>query len=155
MTRDETVDLLTFARVYDARVTLGKSEVAAWSLAIGRLPFDIARDAVTAHYTAPVELGHEVPRIAPGHVMSYYQAHNRVYDKPVPELTGPQADPAHVAECRKQIDALISEAADRWTLEDDDDEKEYGPKWRPGMDKRELAAAQAEASRRRREGGAS
>ena len=152
MTRDEIVDLLTLARVYDARVTLGKAEVAAWALAISRLRFDIARDAVTAHYTAPVEPGREIPRIVPGHVTAYYQAHNRPYDKPVPELAAPPADPAYVAECRKQIDAVISEAADRWTLEDDDDESVYGPKWRPGADKQELARQQAEAYRRQRTG---
>ena len=152
MTAEEIIDLLTLARVYDARITTGKAETAAWYLAINRIPFDIARDAVTAHYAATAEPGTEIPRIVPGHVTAYYQAHNRPYDKPVPELTAPPADPAYVAECRKQIDAVIAEAADRWPLEDDDDEKKYGPKWRPGMDKQELARQQAAAYRRQRTG---
>ena len=153
MTREEIIDLLAFARVYDARVTVGKAEAAAWFLAIGRLPLDIAQAAVTAHYSAPAEPGREVPKIAPGHVWARYQAANWAHDKPVPALpAAPEASPEHVAECREQMGRLIEEASARWKLEDEADD-EYGPRWRPGMDKRELAAAQAEAARRLRTGG--
>jgi hypothetical protein len=154
MTREDIIDLLAFARVYDGRVTVGKAEAAAWFLAVGRLPLDVAQAAVAAHYTAPVELGGEVPRIAPGHVMAYYQAHNRPYDKPIPELAAaPKASPGHVARVREQMATVIAKAADRWALDDDASEDEHGPKWRPGADKRELARKQAEAARRLRTGG--
>jgi len=152
MTKEEIIDLLTLARVYDARVTVGKAEAAAWFLAVNRVPHVIAERAVTEHYTAPVEPGGEYPRIAPGHVMAYYQARNRAYDKPVPAITAPPACPEHVAKCRAHIDALVTEAAGRFAPDPPDP---YAvPRWRPSMDKQELALRQAGASRRLRERGA-
>ena len=49
MNTDEVIDLLTLAASYDRR-KVGESDVAAWGLAIGDLPFADARDAVIAHY---------------------------------------------------------------------------------------------------------
>ena len=148
MTREEIIDLLTLARVYDARVTVGKAEAAAWFLAVNRVPHVIAERAVTEHYTAPIEPGAEYPRIAPGHVMAYYQAHNRAYDKPVPAIEAPKASPEFVAQRRKEIAGVIDGAAAKFALEGDDPLEV--PHWRPGMDKQALALAQVEASRRRR-----
>lgn len=147
MTREEIIDLLTMARVYDGRVTLGKAETAAWYLAIGRMPLSIAQQAVVAHYTAAVEPGHEYPKIAPGHVVAYYQAHNRPDDKPLPELETPKASPEFAAEMAERTRKLIADAAAKLKPPPDPDGT---PRWRPGVDKRELAREQVEASRRRR-----
>lgn len=148
MTREEIIDLLTFARVYDARVTIGKAETAAWFLAIGRIPLDVAAAAVTAHYTAPIEPGAAYPRIAPGHVMAVYRAGNRPDSAPVPALTAAKASPEYAARCRQQVQRTIEEASARWELQQDPDQGI--PRWRPGMDKQALALAQAEAARRLR-----
>jgi hypothetical protein len=152
MTREEVIDLLTLARVYDARVTLGKAEAAAWFLAVNRIPVAIGHQAVVEHYTAPVEPGRDYPRITPGHVMAYYQAHNRPYDSPVPAITTSPASPEFVAARRDEVASLLEKAAARYAL--DDSEPDQVPRWRPGMDKQELARKQAEASRLRRERGA-
>ena len=148
MSREEVIRLLTLARVYDARVTVGKAEAAAWFLAVNRVPHIIAERAVTEHYTAPIEPGGEYPRIAPGHVMAYYQAHNRAYDKPVPAIAAPTASPEFVAQRRSEIANAINRAAAKFALDGTD--PLVVPRWRPGTDKRELALAQVEASRRRR-----
>jgi hypothetical protein len=49
MNTDEVIDLLTLAASYDRR-KVGESDVAAWGLAIGDLPFADTREAVIAHY---------------------------------------------------------------------------------------------------------
>jgi len=49
MNASEVIDLLTLMASYDRR-TVGKSDVAAWGLAVGDLPFADSRDAVVAHY---------------------------------------------------------------------------------------------------------
>lgn len=149
MTREEIIDLLTLARVYDARVTLGKAEAAAWYLALNRVPTSAGHAAVVAHYTAPVQPGQEYPRIAPGHVTAYWQAANRPDDKPVPALPAAKASPEHVAACKAQIQAAVDEAAARFAL-DQHEPADGIPRFRPGMDKRKLALAQVEASRRAR-----
>ena len=153
MTKDEIIDLLTLARVYDARVTVGKAEVAAWYLAVNRIPLTIAEHAVTAHYTAAVEPGHEYPRIAPGHVYAYWQSHLR-YQPQATAIEAAKASPEFVARRREEIAAVIDRAAAKFALDGTDPLKV--PRWRAGMDKQELALAQVEASRRRRAlGGAS
>lgn len=150
MTDDEIVDLLTLARIYDGRVTLGEAEAEAWVRALGRVPVAIAEEAVVAHYSAPIEPGGEYPRIAPGHVVAYYRA-GATAGIPVAALPAPadvKASPEFVAQCRAQIQAVIDRAAARWALQQDPD---HGiPQWRPGMDKQALALAQAEAARRLR-----
>lgn len=151
MTKEEIIDLLTLARVYDARVTVGKSETAAWFLAVNRIPAAIGHQAVVEHYTTPVEPGGVIQRIAPAHVMAYYQAHNRPDSKPLPVIAAPKASPEFVAARRAEIAGLIEQAAAKYELDADPDEV---PRWRPGMDKQELALRQAEASRRLRSGGA-
>jgi hypothetical protein len=148
MTKEEIIDLLTLARVYDARVTVGKAETAAWFLAVNRIPVAIGHQAVVEHYTAAIEPGHEYPRIAPGHVMAYYQTRNRPDDKPLPALTTPPASPEFVAARRGEVAELLEKAAARYELNSADPDRV--PRWRPGMDKRELALRQAEASRRQR-----
>ena len=150
MTKEEIIDLLTLARVYDARVTVGKAETAAWFLAVNRIPAAIGHQAVIEHYNAPIEPGHEYPRLAPGHVMAYYLAHNRPDSKPLPAISGPKASPEFVAARRGEIAGLIERAAASYELDAD---PEQVPRWRPGMDKQELALRQAEASRRVRAGG--
>lgn len=150
MTREEIIDLLTFARVYDARVTVGKAEVAAWFLAVNRVPLAIAEHAVTAHYTAAVEPGREYPRIAPGHVYAHWQSQLR-YQPQAVAIEAPKASPAHAAKCRAQIDAAVEAASAKFAL--NDAEPLNVPRWRPGMDKQELALRQVEATRRRRDAG--
>lgn len=49
MTPDQTVDLLTACAAFDRR-TVGKSDVVAWHAITGDLPFDLAQEAVFAHY---------------------------------------------------------------------------------------------------------
>ena len=49
MNANEVIDLLTLMASYDRR-TVGKSDVAAWGLAVGDLPFADSRDAVITHY---------------------------------------------------------------------------------------------------------
>lgn len=49
MTPDQTVDLLTACAAFDRR-TVGKSDVVAWHAIVGDLPFDLAQEAVFAHY---------------------------------------------------------------------------------------------------------
>src|SRR4249919_17397 len=152
MTKEDIIDLLTLARVYDARVTVGKAETAAWFLAVNRIPAAIGHQAVVEHYTAPVEPGGAVQRIAPAHVMAHYQAHNRPCDQPLPMIPGPKASAEHIAHCRAEINNLVQAAAAKFTPEAG--EPREVPRWRPGMDKRELATRQAEASRLHRAGGA-
>jgi hypothetical protein len=151
MTKEEIIDLLTLARVYDARVTVGKAETAAWFLAVNRIPAAIGHQAVVEHYTAAVEPGREYPRLTPGHVMAYYQSRNRPEDKPFPEITAPKASPEFVAARKAEIAGLIEQAAAKYEL-DHADPGEV-PRWRAGMDKQELALRQAEASRHLRAGG--
>ena len=151
MTKEDIIDLLTLARVYDARVTVGKAETAAWFLAVNRVPVELGHAAVVEHYTAPVEPGREVQRLAPAHVMAYWQAHNRSYDKPLPAITTPPADPEFVAQRRAEVADLLEKAAAKYAL--DRSEPDEVPSWRPGMDKQKLALAQAEASRRIRDRG--
>jgi hypothetical protein len=50
MTIDETVDLLTTCAAYDRR-TIGKTDAVAWHAVVGDLPFDMAQQAVFAHYS--------------------------------------------------------------------------------------------------------
>lgn len=148
MTREEIIDLLTLARVYDGRVTIGKAETAAWFLALSRIPATVAAEAVVTHYSAPVAPGGDYPRVAPGHVMAHYRDTRRPDSKPIPALPGVKANPEFVARCREQIQDVIDQAAARWELQQDPD---HGiPRWRPGMDKQALALAQAEAARRLR-----
>src|SRR6516162_6811113 len=107
MTKEEIIDLLTLARVYDARVTVGKAETAAWFLAVNQIPASIGHQAVVAHYTAAVDPGREVPRITPGHVVACWRERNRRdvgYEAPA--IAASKATPEHVATCRKRIDAL-------------------------------------------------
>ncbi len=148
MTKEEIIDLLTLARVYDGRVTVGKAETAAWFLAVNRIPVAIGHQAVVEHYTAAIEPGHEYPRIAPGHVMAYWQAHNRPDGRPLPAVEGPKASPEFVAARRGEIADLVERAAARYALGSADPDRV--PRWRPGMDKQELALRQAEGSRRKR-----
>lgn len=148
MTKEDIIDLLTLARVYDARITVGKAETAAWFLAVNRIPVAIGHQAVVEHYTAPIEPGHEYPRIAPGHVMAYYQAHNRPDDKPLPLPVSAKASPEFVAARKAEITAITERIAARYELDGTDPDRV--PRWRPGMDKQELALLQAEASRRQR-----
>jgi len=148
MTREEIIDLLTLARVYDARVTVGQAETAAWFLAVNHIPAEHGHRAVVAHYTAPVELGRDVARITPNHVVAYHRSQ-------IPQATpycgapalepGAPPSPDHVAACRAKINVAIERASASFALDDDRDEV---PRWRPGMDKQKLALAQAEASRR-------
>lgn len=49
MTDDEVVDLLTLIASFDRR-TVGDTDVDAWSLTVGDLPFDDAKVAVVKHY---------------------------------------------------------------------------------------------------------
>ena len=148
MTKEQIIRLLTLARVYDARVTVGKAETAAWFLAVNRIPVELGHAAVVEHYTAPVEPGGVVQRLAPAHVMAYYQAHNRPDDKPLPALTTPPASPEFVAARRGEVAELLEKTAARYALDHSDPDRV--PRWRPGMDKQELALRQAEASRRQR-----
>jgi hypothetical protein len=148
MTKEEIIDLLTLARVYDGRVTVGKAETAAWFLAVNRVPVAIGHQAVVEHYTAAIEPGHEYPRIAPGHVMAYWQAHNRPDSKPLPPAIGPKASPEFVAARKAEIADITERVAARYELDGTDPDQV--PRWRPGMDKQELALRQAEASRRQR-----
>jgi hypothetical protein len=148
MTKEEIIDLLTLARVYDARVTVGKAETAAWFLAVNRVPVAIGHQAVVEHYTAAIEPGHEYPRIAPGHVMAYYQTRNRPDDKPLPPAISPKASPEFVAARKAEVAAITERLAARYELDHADPDRV--PRWRPGMDKQELALRQAEASRRQR-----
>lgn len=150
MTREEIIDLLTLARVYDSRITVGKAECAAWFLAVNRVPVAIGHQAVVEHYTAPVEPGGIVQRLAPAHVMAYWRSQNRTDADPVPAIEGPKASDEFVAARRAEINAVVEKAAAKFALTAVPDEV---PVWRPGMDKRELATKQAEASRRRRAGG--
>ncbi len=148
MTREDIIDLLTFARVYDGRVTIGKAETAAWFLAVSRVPFGIAQQAIVEHYSAPVEPGAEYPRISPGHVMAYFRARNRPDSVPVPAIEAPKASREHVARCKALVAEMITTAAARYQLADAD--PDVVPRWRPGMDKQDLARRQVEATRRRR-----
>jgi hypothetical protein len=54
MTRDEVIDVLTCAAAYDRR-TIGDTDIAAWTLAIGDLHFPDAQAAVVEHYTETTE----------------------------------------------------------------------------------------------------
>lgn len=56
MTRDEIINLLSIAAAYDKR-TLGEADIAAWSDAAdrGRWSYDMAQDAVKAHYAERAE----------------------------------------------------------------------------------------------------
>lgn len=148
MTREEIIDLLTLARVYDGRVTVGKAECAAWFLAVNHIPAEVGHKAVVEHYTAPVEPGGVVQRLAPAHVIACYRSHNRrdsSYET-TPALPAAKASPEFVAARRAEIDALIEKAGAAFAL--DDATPGEVPRWRPGMDKRKLALTQAEASRR-------
>lgn len=62
MNAEEMGRLLGFAATYDNR-TVGTPEVIAWLEAIGDLPFDDARKAVATHYGADPNA-----RLMPGHV---------------------------------------------------------------------------------------
>jgi hypothetical protein len=139
MTRSEAATLLAFCAAYDQR-TVGQADVAAWFLALQRYPLGLARDAVTAHYRERRD------RIMPADITAHIRAQRRPDAAPLPVIEGPKASPEHIARCRAQMNAVIIEAAARFTLDDDPDEV---PMWRPGMDKQQLALAQAEASRRR------
>lgn len=50
LTRDQVIDLLTCAAAYDKR-TIGEADIAAWTLAIGDLPFGDAQAAIISHYS--------------------------------------------------------------------------------------------------------
>lgn len=152
MTKEEIIDLLTLARVYDARVTVGKAETAAWFLAVNRVPAAAGHQAVVEHYTAPVEPGREVPRITPNHVMAFYASWSRPqpgsYAEAIPAIEAAHASPEHVAKCRAEINDLVQRAAAKFELDGVKPSEGRIPRWRPGMDKRQLALAQVEASRR-------
>jgi hypothetical protein len=49
LTPEQTVDLLTLVQSFDRR-TVGKTDVAAWHLAVGDLSFGDSQDAVIGHY---------------------------------------------------------------------------------------------------------
>ena len=49
MTLDETIDLLATCAAYDRR-TVGRTDAVAWHAVVGDLPFDLAQQAVFAHY---------------------------------------------------------------------------------------------------------
>jgi hypothetical protein len=50
VTLDETIDLLTTCAAYDRR-TIGKADAVAWHAVVRDLPFDLAQEAVFAHYS--------------------------------------------------------------------------------------------------------
>ena len=152
MTKEEIIDLLTLARVYDARVTVGKAETAAWFLAVNHVPAAIGHQAVVEHYTAPVEPGREVHRLAPAHVIAYWKAANRRdpgYEPPA--LPVAKASPEFAAARHAEVAEAVERASAKFAL--DNAEPDRMPRWRPGMDKRELALRQVEAARRQHAAG--
>ena len=141
MTREEVIDLLAFARVFDGRVTVGKSETAAWYLALQRVSAGPAQQAVIAHYQVSRE------RVMPADIIGHVRASQLPIPGPVPAITAAVASPETAARYKAQIAAMAARAAAKFALKD---APEHVPRWQAGMDKRELALAQVEAARPRR-----
>lgn len=70
MTLEETIDLLTTCAAYDRR-TIGKTDAVAWHAVVGDLPFDLAQQAVFAHY------GESTDWIMPAHVRTRVKRNQR------------------------------------------------------------------------------
>lgn len=87
MTPDEVIDLLTAAAAFDRR-TVGMADAMAWQAVVGDLPYDDALAAVRAHYTESTDW------LMPAHVRIRVRAmrRDRLERTPLPapaaELTG-------------------------------------------------------------------
>ncbi|MGW4426618.1 zinc finger domain-containing protein [Streptosporangium sp. NPDC004631] len=103
LTRDQVIDLLTCAAAYDRR-TIGETDVAAWTLAIGDLPYDDAQAAIVGHYSESTDW------LMPAHVRTRVrQARERnIARHPVPELP---ADPDDPAAYRAELKAAVAQLA--------------------------------------------
>jgi hypothetical protein len=84
MKRDQIIDLLSVAAAYDQR-TVGNADIAAWTLALGELDFDRARDAVVAHYRE------QTRRIMPADVRQH--ARSAPHPPPFAELSAASPEP--------------------------------------------------------------
>lgn len=91
MNRDQIIDLLSVAAAYDQR-TVGNSDIAAWTLALGDLDFDRARDAVVAHYRE------QTRRIMPADVRQ--QLRSAPHPPPFAELAAASPEPPNQAYLR-------------------------------------------------------
>lgn len=158
--------LLGFAASYDNRNT-GDSDVIAWLEAIGDLSFDDSYRAVAAHY------GHEPDkRLMPGHVRQRVKAMRRdrleraVMPAPAPELTDDTvryretlsasirsiADGKRVNRAIAPADASGNPVTPGLPPEQMEALKARLGGVKPKLTPQELAAQQAEESRREREG---
>lgn len=105
LTRDQVIDLLTCAAAYDRR-TIGETDVAAWTLAIGDLPFADAQAAIVAHYSETTDW------LMPAHVRTRVKqaralnlARHPVPEPPAEMLDDPQA-------YRAELQARVRQLAD-------------------------------------------
>ncbi|MEO3860921.1 hypothetical protein [Acrocarpospora sp. B8E8] len=105
MTRDQIIDILTCAAAYDRR-TIGETDIAAWRLAIGDLPFADAQTAVVEHYTDSTDW------LMPAHIRTRVKRTRelrlaaRPIPAPAPELTHDQAA------YQQQFNAIVKRLAD-------------------------------------------
>lgn len=103
LTRDQVIDLLTCAAAYDRR-TIGEADVAAWTLAIGDLPFGDAQAAIVAHYSETTDW------LMPAHVRTRVKRARELNlaRHPIPELP---ADPDDPAAYRAELRAAVTQLA--------------------------------------------